>query len=108
MFSWLWDRLQTKDGFVEGVGELITEEFDMYRHHQAEINGVPNKDWLSTMYHSLTKQIIRQDLEYWLGCVCLRPDRDAKHAIPGDFLKVGISRDFELVDGNTLRFGTSP
>ena len=30
-------------GFIEGVSDLITEEFDLYRYHQAERNGVPDK-----------------------------------------------------------------
>ena len=43
MFSWLFDSVETDNGFVEGIGDLITEEFDMYEHHQGERNGIPNK-----------------------------------------------------------------
>ena len=93
LFSWLWEGIATQDRHIEGVGGLITEEFDMYLHHQAERNGVSNKGWLRTMYHSITQQIIRQDPVYWLAYVCLRPDRAhrlisypyyAKYAVGGD------------------------
>ena len=52
-----------------------------------------NKGWLRTMFYSLTQQIVRQDLGYWIVYAALRPDRNhrlvaypyyAKYALPGD------------------------
>lgn len=112
MFSWLWDGIHLENQFVEGVGDLISEEFDMYRHHQAEQNVVPNKGWLRTMFHSLTQQIIRQDLAYWMIYVCLRPDRNhrlvaypyyAKYAVGGDstyFRHIDMNIPKDLADGH--------
>ncbi len=46
------------------IENLIEEEFDLYFHHQCEQNEQSNKDWLQTMYFSLTQQIIHQNLQY--------------------------------------------
>ena len=65
------------------------------------------RGWLRTMYHSLTQQIIRQDLTYWLIYVCLRLDRNhhlvsypyyAKYAVPGD------STFFRHIDMNIPKY----
>lgn len=94
MFSWLWDGVDCADGHEEGIGQEIQEEFDMYLHHQAERTGQSNKGWLRTMFFSLTQQIIRQDVGYWLLYACLRPDGNirlvsypyyAKYVRPGDY-----------------------
>lgn len=54
MFSWLCNGVTVENEFIDGVGDLITEEFDMYKYYQAERNGVLNKGWLRTMYYFLT------------------------------------------------------
>ena len=57
-----------------GIEDLIDEECRMYRYHQRLIDGKPDYGWQRNMIHSLTQQIIRGDLEYWLVYVALRPD----------------------------------
>lgn len=93
LFSWLWEGVSVKDEFEEGIGALIDDEFTLYRFHLTERNGQPNRGWLRTMYYSLTQQIIRQDLSYWMLYACLRPDGNlrlisypyyAKFAVPGE------------------------
>ncbi len=54
------------------IENLIEEEFDLYLHHQCEWNEQSNKDWLQTMYFSLTQQIIHQNLQYWTLYICLQ------------------------------------
>ena len=48
----------------------------MFRHHLRLLNGRPNWGWLRTMVFGLTKQLVRQDLAYWMLYVALRPDRN--------------------------------
>lgn len=57
-----------------GIGDLIDEEFRLYRYHQRLIDGKPNFGWQRNMIHSLTQQAIRANIGYWLACVALRPD----------------------------------
>ena len=78
MFHWLWRGIRIGETVETGIGDLIDEGFEIYVWHQAQRNNRTNKGWLRTMYHSLTQQIIRQDLEYWLLYACLRPDRNPR------------------------------
>ena len=55
-------------------GKWADEEFRMYRYHQRLIDGKPSFGWQRNMIHSLTQQITRGDLGYWLAYVALRPD----------------------------------
>lgn len=61
----------------EGRVERETEE-DALRAglHLRQVNGRPNRGWLRTMGYGLTQQLIRQDLEYWMLYLALRPDRN--------------------------------
>lgn len=70
MFTWLWNGISIGDNREEGIGDLIADEFNMYLHHQGERNGIPNKGWLRTIFYSLTQQLVRQDLLYWMLYVC--------------------------------------
>ena len=50
----------------------------MYFHYQRELNGKPNRGWLRTMVYSITQQLIRQDLAYYMAYVALRPNRSPR------------------------------
>ena len=52
LFSWLWTGL----GGESDIGSMIQADFEMYLHHQREINGKPNRGWLRTKLYSLTQQ----------------------------------------------------
>jgi hypothetical protein len=100
----LYDRFQ-KDGtitancfawwFEKGspIGDIVREEFDMYKHHLRMINEKDNMGWLRNAYYSLAQQLMRQDPMYYMLYVCLRPDNHwrlisypyyAKYAVEGD------------------------
>ena len=75
LFSWIFDGVSRNDQYEPGIGDLVDEEFSMYLHHQREKNGRPKNEWLKTMTHSLTQQLICQDVVAWALYACLRPDR---------------------------------
>lgn len=58
----------------DGVGELTDQEFKIYDHHLRLINGKSNKGWLGNLYDGITKQIMRQELAYWMLYIAARPD----------------------------------
>ncbi len=62
VFSWLWNEMMIEKFYEFKIKNLIKEEFNLYLHHQCEQNEQLNKDWLRTMYFSLTQQIIHQNL----------------------------------------------
>jgi hypothetical protein len=75
------------------IGDIIMDEFEMYRHHLRMINGKSNYGWLRSMFYSIGQQLMRQDLVYYTLKAALRPDRQwrlvtypyyAKYAVPGD------------------------
>lgn len=74
LFSYLWSGIATSAGSEMGIGGMIDEEFRMYRYHQRLIDGKPNFGWQRSMIHSLTQQVIRADIGYWMSYVALRPD----------------------------------
>ena len=93
MFAWLWDGV-TWDGVTEeGIGAFIQAEFDLYLHHQTARNGKDNFGWLRTMVHSLSQQIIRQDIAYWQLYVCLRPDRNHRLVSFPYYTKYAVASD---------------
>ena len=56
---------------VPGLGsqtvfDIAREEMTMYRHYLREINGRPNWGWLRNMYHGLFRQLVRQDVDYYM------------------------------------------
>ena len=107
LFSWLFNGIKTEDEFEEGIGPYIEEEFLMYEHHQREINGRPNRGWLRTMLHSLTQQLIRQDLQYYLLYVAMRPDRCSRlvsYPYYTKFARPGDSTVFRHIDMNIPEF----
>ena len=107
LFAWLWDGI-TLDGVTEpGIGDLIETEFDIYLHHQTTRNGKKNLGWLRTMVHSLSQQIIRQDVSYWLLYVCLRPDRNHRLVSFPYYNKYAVEADqtaFRHIDMNIPRY----
>jgi hypothetical protein len=79
--------------FNTEIGELLLQEFDMYRHHLREINGKSNYGWLRDMFYSVAQQLMRQDPVYYALYAALRPDKQwrlvsypyyAKYAVQGD------------------------
>lgn len=103
LFTWLWEGTAFEEGFESGIGSLIDDEFDMYQHHQRNINGKPNKGWLRTMMYSLTQQIIRQDISYWALYTALRPDRNPRlvaYPYYAKYAQSGDSTAFRHVDLN--------
>ena len=84
LFSWWWRG---------PIGDIVLQEFEMYRHHLREINGKPNYGWCRNMIHSIGQQLIRQDPLYYMLYAALRPDSQwrlvtypyyTKYAVPGD------------------------
>ena len=107
MFSWLFDGVSAGGETETGVGPLIEDEFLMYAHHQREINGKPNRGWLRNMIHSITQQLIRQDLGYYTLYVALRPDRSptlVSYPYYTKFAKSGDSTAFRHIDLNVPRY----
>ena len=51
LFSFLWSGISTETESELGIGNLIDEEFRMYRHHQRLIDGKPNFGWQRNMIH---------------------------------------------------------
>ncbi|MCJ1265821.1 hypothetical protein MMC22_005702 [Lobaria immixta] len=89
MFAWLWEGITVNGHYEAGIGQEMDDEFNI------------------VMYHSLTQQIVRQDLEYWSLCASLRTDGNprmvsypyyTKHAVMGD------STEFRHNDLNVPRF----
>ena len=75
------------------VMSMVDAEFEMYRHHLREQNGVPNYGWCRNMVHSLVQQAMRQDPVFYALNVVGRPDRNwrlvsfpyyTKYAVAGD------------------------
>jgi hypothetical protein len=58
------------------IMDVIDEEFDMYYAHLRMINKKPNYGWLRNMYHSLGRQVMRQDLICFAIYCALRPDQN--------------------------------
>ena len=65
----------------------------MYRHHIHKIKGNSNLGWQRYQIHSLSQQLMRQDLYYYVAYTALRPDRwwrlisypyYTKYTVPGD------------------------
>ena len=107
LFSWLWDGVTTDAQHESGIGEMIDEEFDMYLHHQRDRNGKPNYGWLRVMFYSLTQQLIRQDIMYWMLYACLRPDRNVRLISYPYYTKYAIEGDntyFRHIDMNIPRY----
>lgn len=107
LFAWLFDGVRIGNEFEEGIGPYIEEEFLMYEHHQREINGKPNRGWLRTMLYSLTQQLIRQDLQYYLLYVAMRPDhcsRLVSYPYYTKFARPGDSTVFRHIDMNIPEF----
>ena len=73
----MWSGIRVGTENESGTGDLIDEEFRLYRYHQRLIGGKPNFGWQRNMIYSLTQQAIR-DIAYWLAYVSLRPDRNRR------------------------------
>ena len=56
------------------IGGLVDEEFRMYAFHLRRINDKPNKGWQRNQLFSLSQQLMRQDIGYWLAYMLFRPD----------------------------------
>ncbi len=78
LFEWLWYGAVDGNNRESGIGDLIDMEYDLYLHHLGARNGKSNLGWLRNMLYSLTQQIVRTDLSYWLLYAALRPDRNCK------------------------------
>lgn len=73
--------------------DMVDAEFEMYRHHLREQNGLPNFGWCRNMWHSLVQQVMRQDPVFYALNVAARPDKNwrlvsfpyyTKYAMDGD------------------------
>ena len=79
----------------------------MYKHHQRELNDRPNFGWLRPMLYSLSQQLVRQDLGYYLLYVALRPDRNPRlvsYPYYTKFAQKGDSTVFRHIDMNIEQF----
>ncbi|KAI9689819.1 MAG: hypothetical protein M1822_009701 [Bathelium mastoideum] len=103
-FRWLWDA-PPKDAEPGSrrLIDMIREEYDMYLHHQRELNGEPNYGWLRSMWHGIGQQIIRQDPLYYLYYVLLRPDHNTwliSYPYYAKYTKAGDHTEFRHIDHN--------
>ncbi|MCJ1470831.1 hypothetical protein MMC07_009478, partial [Pseudocyphellaria aurata] len=107
-FTWLFVGVRFRGEYEGGIGELINQEFDMFRHHLARINGQLNRGWLRTMLFGLTQQLIRQDLAYWMLYVALRPNRHYRLVLFPSYCKYVGDGDFNIkfchIDINISRY----
>lgn len=107
LFAWIFDGISSDTGYEAGIGPQIEEEFLMYEHHQREINGKPNRGWLRTMLYSVVQQLVRQDLQYYLLYVAMRPDHNQRlvsYPYYTKFARPGDSTIFQHVDMNIPEF----
>jgi hypothetical protein len=75
------------------IKEMIDLEFAMYDHHFEPHSTRPKMGFLRNMFHSLTQQLVRQDIAWYCLNVALRPSHDwrqisypyvAKMVTPGE------------------------
>ena len=78
IFSWWWDPQYTFDGPYgkSTIGELAAIEIAIYDHHYRREERNDKLGWLRTMVYSITQQLMRMDITYWMAYSCLRPDRN--------------------------------
>lgn len=88
VFPWWWNK--PTSGM--SIGEMVEEEFEMFKHHFREIIG-ENLGWQRNQVYSLGQQLMRQDPSYYILYACLRPDKQwrlisypyyCKYTKPGD------------------------
>lgn len=61
-FDWAFDGLTTKEGTkLDGIGDLIDEEFRMFRYHESK-----DAYYMPSMTYSLANQFFSQDITHWL------------------------------------------
>ena len=109
LFSYLWSGIVTGAGSETGIGDIIDEEFRIYRYHQRLIDGKPHFGWQRIMIRSLTQQAIRADIGYWLSYVALRPDDNPQLVSYPYYTKLASAGDrtfFRHCDINIERFLT--
>ena len=103
IFKW-WFTTPPDNGL--SVADIAREEYDVYLHHQREINGISNFGWLRNMTHSIAQQLMRMDPQYYrLYCSC-RPDkawRLISFPYYGKYAKPGDSTWFRHIDVNIPR-----
>ncbi|KAF7505499.1 hypothetical protein GJ744_000746 [Endocarpon pusillum] len=107
IFAWMFVGITIGEKHEAGIGPLIEDEFLMYKHHQREINGKPNRGWLRTMLYLLTQQLIRQDPQYWMLYVAMRPDHNQRlvsYPYYTKFARPGDSTVFRHMDMNIPEF----
>ena len=106
-FDWLWNGIRDGESTETGIGSLIDLEFDLYKHHLGERNGKPNLGWQRNMLYSLSQQIIRGDIGYWLLYSALRPDRNCQlvsYPYYTKFASEGDNTLFRHIDMNVPRY----
>ncbi|KAL8788068.1 MAG: hypothetical protein Q9195_007482 [Heterodermia aff. obscurata] len=103
LFDWLWTGTSLGGSIETGIGDMMAEEFDVYLHHQRERNGKPNYGWCRTMIYSLSQQVIRTDLSYWMLYAALRPNHNMRLVAYPYYTKYAVEHDrtgFAHVDMN--------
>ena len=87
---------------VELMG-MVDAEFEMYRHHLREQNGLPNFGWCRNMWHSLVQQVLRQNPVFYVLNVAARPDGNWRLVSYPYYTKYTVSGDstgFKHIDIN--------
>jgi hypothetical protein len=86
---------------------MVDTEFDMYRHHLREQNGMQNYGWCRNMWHSLVQQVMRQDPVLYALNVATRPDgnwRLVSFPYYTKYAQAGDSTGFKRIDINVPEF----
>ncbi|KAJ5630033.1 hypothetical protein N7528_003690 [Penicillium herquei] len=113
LFGWLEDDISQMDGVsqlsrvlnteIRSLLQLIHIEFNLYDYHYTPAVSRPRMGWNRSMFHSLTQQLVRQDICYYAAYVAIRPDHAwrlisfpyyTKSAYPGEdtaFVHIDLS-----------------
>ncbi|KAJ5552094.1 hypothetical protein N7494_001472 [Penicillium frequentans] len=102
------DWLRSKgEEYPSSLLPLINTEYDMYAWHCRKIDGRSNLGWGRNQIHSLSQQLIRQDLAYYACYVWFRPDhawRLISYPYYTKNTKEGEHTQFHHIDINVPRF----
>ncbi len=89
------------------ITEIVEQKYRIYDHYLRKRNDQSNLGWCHTMYHSIGQQIIKQDSQYYVFYVALRPNhawRLILYPYYAKFAKPGNYTSFRYIDISILKY----